>query len=948
MVCIRVIIAMIVFIKKHRINILIVFIFLILPFIFFRDSFKLDHILLGAGVGDPSGYYIPLHQLTTDLIKNFEFPFWNRYNFSGFPLLANPQASLFYPITTILSLLFSTITAYNLSILISYSLAGVFMYLFLNEYKLSKIASFTGGLIFMFSGTMISHRSSANIIYTIIWTPLILYLLEKYRKSKRLELILITSIIYSFTFFSGQPQLFVYSSIIIIVFIVYYTFIYKGGKNYYFLLSGLIFIIGFLIILVQFIPTYELQQNTDRNNISYEYFIWFSYNPKLLPALIFPYIFGNYWYPLQDVPRYFGLENYMEMTIYFGISTIPLFILGFFRKNWHKYLWIFVLIFSFLLALGKYTPLYEIMYHIPFFNKSRCPARNWFEFGLAFSILSGFGFNNLIKLGKDKIKKIIISSIILLSSIFIIFLIFSWLLRTNLKYSLIDFLGIPYNTESFLYHSIKLTNYSIFIPLIIIICSISILVLFLFKKNKFIYISLILLIFFDLFLMNFFYETNSDIDYINNKIEDSTGLEFLSQENELFRICPVATGVSGIILSDKYNIYKKLDTVTGNDILMQNDYEFITKLNTCWQNTITPTWLEIIKNNNILSMLNTKYIIVPTISIQTSDDIDLFMGNINKYFREDAEPVLNKNLHSEAELANSNLSNDGNKIIFNKSQQTLKLFKVPINIKNNKGYLISFEIKSSNKLDNVIHFDFFGEGYDNPKQEFHLTPDNIDKEYIKINRFINSEKLPSDTDIYFRIFGTFTGEVMVKNLEIYEVKRYRNYEVVYTGNDAFILENKNFLPRFYFPNEVKSISNLQEARNIIWDDDKFDPKKTALVENIDFTQKNFNTKEININIIKYNNNEIILETNSSNNSFLVFSDYYYPGWRASIDNIETKIYKTNGILKGIYLPKGKHTIIFNYTPSYFWVCAIISLSTFIFVIIGAAVLSFRRKRLEKS
>src|SRR5665647_3981942 len=88
------------FFIKNRINIIIIFIYLILPWIFFRDSFQINSVVFSNG--DPNLIALPMRQLVMDSIKNLDPPFWNRYIFSGFPLFANPQASLFYPIVFIL------------------------------------------------------------------------------------------------------------------------------------------------------------------------------------------------------------------------------------------------------------------------------------------------------------------------------------------------------------------------------------------------------------------------------------------------------------------------------------------------------------------------------------------------------------------------------------------------------------------------------------------------------------------------------------------------------------------------------------------------------------------------------------------------------------------------------------------------------------------------------
>lgn len=937
-----------IFFKKHRINIFIILIFLILPFIFFKDTFKLNSVILGSG--DPIAYYIPLNKLKIDLLKNLELPFWNRYNFCGFPLLSNPQASIFYPVTLIFGLLFSTVTAYNLSLLLHYSLAGIFLYLFLNEYKLNKLASFTAGLIFMFSGAMITHKSHPTMLYTIVWVPLILLFLEKYRKSKRFEFVLISSVIYSISFFAGHPQIFLYSSLVILLFIIYYTFIYEGGRKYYFLLSGLIFVIGLLIMSVQLIPSYELMKSGFvRNNVSYHFFSIGSLHPKLLPILFFPFIFGCKHLSVGGIPHFlhwFGIEDSVEMIIYFGISTLPFLLFGFFVKNRHKYFWMFILSLSFLLVLGKYTPLNKLIYYIPLFGKFKNPTRNWYEFGLALSVLIGFGFDYFIRLDKKKIKKIVIGVIVFLSSVIVGFFIFYLLLNGNFQSHVINFFKGVINVE-YLKENIKLINYSIYMPLIIITITLSILILSLFKKNKFLFILIVLIIFLDLFSVGRFDENNTENIFENKDMNISTKINFLCEKEKLFRILPLIDLPEKSYNSRNSNILFMFDNSAGYDPLILDDYSYIINIEDPTNNGLLyfTDWQSLLRNNIIISMLNTEYIIVPV-----PEDMNEFRDNITKSYWKDIKPTFDEAQYDKGEFKDSWLSADKNELIIGGSHGTEKLYKVPINIERNKDYLISFEIKQNKKVENYIHFDFYGDNYGNGSQEFYLAPDSIKEEYIRVERIINSENVPSNSDIYFRIFTESIGEFSIKNLEIHKVVRYYDYEIVYNDGTAMILENKNFIPRFYFVSEVRNVTSLEEAKNILWEEDifweydKFDIKTAALVEDIDFGRIKFNTKDASVDIVRYENNKITLETASEDDSFLIFSDTYYPGWRAYIDNTETKIYRTNGIVKGIYIPEGEHTILFEYTPNHFWMVAIVSLSSFILIITGVIVLQLKRKR----
>jgi len=47
---------------------------------------------------------------------------------------------------------------------------------------------------------------------------------------------------------------------------------------------------------------------------------------------------------------------------------------------------------------------------------------------------------------------------------------------------------------------------------------------------------------------------------------------------------------------------------------------------------------------------------------------------------------------------------------------------------------------------------------------------------------------------------------------------------------------------------------------------------------------------------------------------LVLHDIYYPGWRAIIDGTPTPIYRANILFRAIEMPKGKHTVRFEYAP----------------------------------
>ena len=129
------------------------------------------------------------------------------------------------------------------------------------------------------------------------------------------------------------------------------------------------------------------------------------------------------------------------------------------------------------------------------------------------------------------------------------------------------------------------------------------------------------------------------------------------------------------------------------------------------------------------------------------------------------------------------------------------------------------------------------------------------------------------------------------------------------------------------------MKNLEEACSILWDSTgSFYPHKEALVETDEAPA--LEEGEGSCEVIDYQPNKITIETNSESNKFLVLSETYYPGWRAYVDGKAEKIYKTNGVLRGIFIPKGKHFVEFVYKPLSFKFGAMISLITFVGLVIG--------------
>ncbi len=62
-------------------------------------------------------------------------------------------------------------------------------------------------------------------------------------------------------------------------------------------------------------------------------------------------------------------------------------------------------------------------------------------------------------------------------------------------------------------------------------------------------------------------------------------------------------------------------------------------------------------------------------------------------------------------------------------------------------------------------------------------------------------------------------------------------------------------------------------------------------------------------------NEIIVEVTAVADGLLVLSEVTYPGWRASVDGESVPLVRADGVLRGVSIPEGQHTVRVWYAPT---------------------------------
>ena len=107
-----------------------------------------------------------------------------------------------------------------------------------------------------------------------------------------------------------------------------------------------------------------------------------------------------------------------------------------------------------------------------------------------------------------------------------------------------------------------------------------------------------------------------------------------------------------------------------------------------------------------------------------------------------------------------------------------------------------------------------------------------------------------------------------------------------------------------------------------------------------------------ISLMNYAPNRLTYHYSSATPQAAIFSEVYYPGWKAVLKTPdgkenELKIFRANWILRGALLPAGDGDITFTFQPESFVKgekYSLIASSVLILLLVAAIVLSLRKKK----
>ena len=306
--------------------------------------------------------FFPYRYTANHFWRAGELPLWDPYQNLGYPMHANPQGYVWYPITQLFTLVGEYSPYFmNLESVLHICIAAVGVHFLFKFIKHTNMASMIGAVSFGLSGFITGSSHMIGFTIAAAWLPWILLYFLKCLKSLDSKNFVILGILGMFQI-TGSYVAFSIVLVYVLFGILAYTILRRKMQNAlpiilrFCLISAPLFLIlssPFLYSIYDSLPYFSratpLNYDLDNFNRNFSY--------ECFQSLLFPYI--------NSSAEGFKNVDVSLSNIYIGflmlISTLAYTL---FTKDKHKYALIICLLLFSLLALGTNTPIHQFVFNL--------------------------------------------------------------------------------------------------------------------------------------------------------------------------------------------------------------------------------------------------------------------------------------------------------------------------------------------------------------------------------------------------------------------------------------------------------------------------------------------------------------------------------------------------------------------------------------------------------
>lgn len=344
---------------------------------------------------DAADFFYPYFHLAHEELRHLRLPLWDPYVMSGFPVIGDLEAQIFYPINWLFVLLspFAPLPykLVEVQLVFHFFLAGLFMYCLAREFVSTGTPALLSGVLFMSSGAMVAHTQHLASINAMAWVPLIFLLARRGLLDGDYYHAACAGMLFGIQILAGHWQHSAYLGLLLFLYFFYEACLGPMRKKLWprwivmlLVVAGL----GAALALVQVVPSYELGKLSVRSYLT-AWDVTEGNEPRYLLTLFLPNYFGG----LHGVPRWYPHElffNYVFLTIPGCLLALVGLLYTIRRRN---FFWLAAILLFIDLSLGRNGHLAPIL--------SRVPILSLFRNAATFFDLANFGLCLMAAVGAD-------------------------------------------------------------------------------------------------------------------------------------------------------------------------------------------------------------------------------------------------------------------------------------------------------------------------------------------------------------------------------------------------------------------------------------------------------------------------------------------------------------------------------------------------------------------
>ena len=836
---------------------------------------------------DVVNYIYPVKEFMAERIRAGEFPLWNPYIFAGYPFIYNTQAGMFYPFSLLYYLL-PGIKAVDLTIILQMSLGAGFMYAYLRQIALKRLAAMVGAVIFTFNGVMVVWLEWQAVHAGIIWLPAQLYLVERMARKLAGEPgfkavareVVGLALLFAIPWLGGHWSWTLYTSMTLAVYMALRLDIAgrllamvrqrraSAGTGVASAIAVTVASLGggVALSLVQVLPAFHYLSQTHRGRLPFAELLRDGLFSRAIVLLV-PNFFGssvgdNWWGP--------SYSNDIETAFYCGLLTLLLASLALFvRRDWFSIFFAGWGALTLLWALG--TPVYGLLYLLPVFSGLQ-PSRAVFLVTICLAVLAAMSVDRLMEPQPGRSRNLMRVVVVGTAVLLLVALVYFATYRVDVV-----------RTWDYLQpHAI--------LAALFLVGSIGLLLARLsgrLRPRPFGALALLWLVA-DLFAFGHDYNTIGSLEDFYPEVPIT---DFLRADPELFRI---VTPARGIVFHPNTSLLVRTANISGYEPgILRRTVNFMAtaegESSVRFGRVLMP-WYSL--ESPLLEMLNVKYILTDHDRWAETSELNVAQEQITTWTPLPAEQL------------------------FEMSDAGLQRLDLPLRLAGSPQGVVTIRVLSVNGAYEFAHAEVdAAELQSEAWHSFFFSP------------------FPSEWGraFVFRVeFSGAGGEVLLGGSlheAAFAAYRLSRPGLVYEDGKTRVYLNEGYFPRAFAVGEATVVADEAAALAAVGDHAGDLDRRVFLELEGRQPPPDLGSPAAAgsaVTVTSYRLNRVELRADMAAPGFVVLSDTYYPGWQAAVDGEPTPVYRANSLVRAVYVPAGEHTITFVFRPLDFIAGAVIS------------------------